>query len=67
MNPDAELRERIRVVVHGAVTNYIQAHGMELATVTNVNSLEKRVVGAVLSAVKTGQWEAYIKEPATVT
>lgn len=49
------LRERIRSVVHGAVTNYVQAHGMTLASHSNVNSLEKRIVGGILGALKTGQ------------
>lgn len=54
MSPD-ESRERIRALVHGAMTNYINAHGMTLASTSNVNSLEKRIVGALWGALKTGQ------------
>ena len=46
---------RLRKVIHGAVISYINDHGYALADNVAVSSLEKRVLGAVWNAVKTGQ------------
>ena len=48
---------RLRKVILGAINNYINAHGRTLETTANIHSLEKRITGAVYSALTTGQLE----------
>ena len=55
MTPSSRLR--LRKVIHGAIVNYANAHGYQLDTPSAVRSLEKRVYGAVYSAITTGQLE----------
>ena len=57
MNLSVAGRIRLRKVVRGAINNYINAHGNTLATTVNIASLEKRITGAVYSALTTGQLE----------
>lgn len=57
MTPSTANKVRLRKVIRGAVVNYINAHGYQLGTASAVRSLEKRVYGAVYSALTTGQLE----------
>ena len=57
MNLSVAGRIRLRKVVQGAIMNYINAHGRTLETTVNIHSLEKRITGAVYSALTTGQLE----------
>lgn len=62
VTPSVANRMRLRKVILGAIANYTNAHGMQLTTPSNVKSLEKRITGAVWSALTTGQLEGTDEE-----
>ena len=48
-------KDKLRVVIRGAIKNYRGAHGDTVVNGTNWSSLEKRLVGAVWTALHDGQ------------